>query len=62
VEEKRSRVWWAVRVPPVVHQEVNRLARVERRRPCDLLRLILEDGLALRGVHINSEEMKKADA
>jgi hypothetical protein len=64
VEEKRASFWWAVRVPPFVHQEVDRLARIERRKRADMLRIILEDGLAQHGVPVtdNSEAMKKADA
>jgi hypothetical protein len=51
--------YWMVKVPLHVREPVGQLARAERRKDTDMLRILIEDALAQR---INSEEMKKADA
>jgi hypothetical protein len=55
---------WTVRVPQFVRVEIERLARIERRKSSEMLRLVIVDALAQRGINVNSntEEMKKADA
>jgi hypothetical protein len=53
--------YWMVKIPLHVRDPVDQLARAERRRPTDMLRILIEDALAQRGIsNINSEEMKKA--
>ena len=42
--------------------EIMQLARAERRRPSEMLRIVLEDALAQRGINNNNEAIKKADA
>jgi hypothetical protein len=53
---------WTVRVPESVRVEIVRLARIERRKPSEMLRLVLFDALAQRASNNNNEVMKKADA
>ena len=55
--------FWLVKFPLHVREYVEKLARAERRKSPDMLRILVEDALAQRGIDIISgEEMKKADA
>jgi hypothetical protein len=55
---------WTVRVPQFVRVEIERLARIERRKASEMLRLVIVDALAQRDINVNNnrEATKKADA
>jgi hypothetical protein len=54
--------FWMVKIPLPVRDHVEQLAHVERRRATDMLRLLIEDALAQRGLPVtNNEVMKKVD-
>jgi hypothetical protein len=47
---------WTVRVPQFVRVEIERLARIERRKSSEMLRLVLVDALAQRASNNNNNE------
>jgi hypothetical protein len=53
-----SEACWTVRIPLSLRAEIEQLARADRRKPTEMLRLILLDALAQRTKDTN----KKADA
>jgi hypothetical protein len=46
---------WIVRVPQFVRVEIERLARIERRKSSEMLRLVIMDALAQRASNSNNE-------
>ncbi len=45
-----------IRLTPVVREAVNQRAKVERRTPADMLRLLIERGLHASGVEFGAQE------
>jgi hypothetical protein len=56
-----SEACWTVRIPLSLRAEIERLARADRRKPSEMLRLILLDALAQRNSN-TKDSNKKADA
>jgi hypothetical protein len=46
---------WTVRVPLSVRDQIVKLARADRRKPSEMLRIVLEDALAQRASNNNNE-------
>jgi hypothetical protein len=53
--------YWMVKIPLPVRDHVGQLAIAERRRPTDMLRILIEDALAQRGIN-NTSNKETADA
>jgi hypothetical protein len=47
------------RVPPEVYAEIERLAAADRRRISDLVKILLEDGLALYRASRDDPELRR---
>jgi hypothetical protein len=53
--------YWMVKIPLHVRDHVDQLARAERRKAPDMLRILVEDALAQRGIN-NTSNKETADA